>query len=450
MPAPTFLAKQPAGEGNRTLVSIPSVDVQHIYLTIRHYQTCVDNSARSDYVLTMATLVKDSRGRSRYYVCCYTAADGRRLKKSTKQTDRAKALEVCLALERAEGMAARGTLTETRARELIGEVLERTSGDTLPFYTAEGWLRDWLRGKEISKSEGTHVKYAHTVERFIEHLGSRAKINVSAVSPKDIATFRDAEIANGKNPNTVRYLIKHLRIPFNAARRQGLPIHNPAESVELPAAAKTDDGAETSRDPFSLQQIKALLDAAVAKDHGKPSFKTGEEWRGAILCAYYIGARLQDVANLTWDAVDLPGKLITYRARKTGKRVAVPIHPELESYLLELPARDSGKAFVFPTLAGQRTGGRSGLSMTFSRIMARAHIASAVLHAKKPGGKGRTVRTLTFHSFRHSFNSALANAGVVQEVRQKLAGHESPEMNKRYTHHELEPLRAAIASIPSL
>jgi len=53
-----------------------------------------------------------------------------------KQTDRAKALEVCLALERAEGMAARGTLTETRARELIGEVLERTSGDTLPFYTA--------------------------------------------------------------------------------------------------------------------------------------------------------------------------------------------------------------------------------------------------------------------------------------------------------------------------
>jgi len=94
-------------------------------------------------------------------------------------------------------------------------------------------------------------------------------------------------------------LIKHLRIPFNAARRQGLLIHNPAESVELPAAAKTDDGAETSRDPFSLQQIKALLDAAVRKEHGKPTFKAGEEWRGAILCAYYIGARLQDVLNLT-------------------------------------------------------------------------------------------------------------------------------------------------------
>ena len=48
-------------------------------------------------------------------------------------------------------------ITEARARELIGEVLERTSGDTLPFYTAEAWLRDWVRGKQISKSEGTHA-----------------------------------------------------------------------------------------------------------------------------------------------------------------------------------------------------------------------------------------------------------------------------------------------------
>src|SRR6266699_3738529 len=150
----------------------------------------------------MATLTKDSRERSPYWFCCYTAADGRRLKKSTKQRERGKALEVCLALERAEGMAAHGTLTETRARELIGEVLERTSGDSLPFYTAEGWLRDWLRGKQISKSEGTHVKYSHTVENFLEHLGSRAKINIAAIRAKDIATFRDSEIASGKNPNT--------------------------------------------------------------------------------------------------------------------------------------------------------------------------------------------------------------------------------------------------------
>jgi integrase len=398
----------------------------------------------------MATLTKDSHERSPYWICCYTAADGRRLKKSTKQTDRTKALEVCLALERAEGMAAQGTLTETRARELIGEVLERTSGDSLPFYTTEGWLRDWLRGKEVSKSKNTHLKYSHTIESFIKGVGGRARLNIAAITPKDIESFRDAQIASGKHPNTVRYLVKQLRIPFNAARRQGIITHNPAESVELPGKAKNEDGAEATRDVFAPKQVRALMNAAVIRERGKPVFDAGEEWRGAILYAYFTGARLQDVANVTWSAIELPAKTITYRAKKTGKLVTIPIHPELENYLLELAAPDSGKAFVFPKLAGRGTGGRSGLSMTFSRIMARAHVAGEVMHKPKKGGRGRTVRTLTFHSLRHSFNSAMANAGVSQEVRMKLTGHVSAEMNKGYTHHELEPLRAAVRAIPSI
>jgi integrase len=398
----------------------------------------------------MATLTKDSHERSPYWICCYTAADGRRLKKSTKQTDRTKALEVCLALERAEGMAAQGTLTETRARELIGEVLERTSGDSLPFYTTEGWLRDWLRGKEVSKSKNTHLKYSHTIESFIKGVGGRARLNIAAITPKDIESFRDAQIVSGKHPNTVRYLVKQLRIPFNAARRQGIITHNPAESVELPGKAKNEDGAEATRDVFAPKQVKALMNAAVIRERGKPVFDAGEEWRGAILYAYFTGARLQDVANVTWSAIDLPAKTITYRAKKTGKLVTIPIHPELENYLLELAAPDSGKAFVFPKLAGRGTGGRSGLSMTFSRIMARAHVAGEVMHKPKKGGRGRTVRTLTFHSLRHSFNSAMANAGVSQEIRMKLTGHVSAEMNKGYTHHELEPLRAAVRAIPSI
>jgi integrase len=398
----------------------------------------------------MATLTKDSHERSPYWICCYTAADGRRLKKSTKQTDRTKALEVCLALERAEGMAAQGTLTETRARELIGEVLERTSGDSLPFYTTEGWLRDWLRGKEVSKSKNTHLKYSHTIESFIKGVGGRARLNIAAITPKDIESFRDAQIVSGKHPNTVRYLVKQLRIPFNAARRQGIITHNPAESVELPGKAKNEDGAEAIRDVFAPKQVRALMNAAVIRERGKPVFDAGEEWRGAILYAYFTGARLQDVANVTWSAIDLPAKTITYRAKKTGKLVTIPIHPELENYLLELAAPDSGKAFVFPKLAGRGTGGRSGLSMTFSRIMARAHVAGEVMHKPKKGGRGRTVRTLTFHSLRHSFNSAMANAGVSQEIRMKLTGHVSAEMNKGYTHHELEPLRAAVRAIPSI
>jgi integrase len=398
----------------------------------------------------MPVLVKDTRGRSPFWICCYTSADGRRLKKSTKQTEKKKAVEVCLALDRAESMARQKTLTEARARDLIGEVLERTSGESLSLYTAEAWLREWLRGKEVSRSASTHVKYSHTIESFIVHLGARAKINIAVIIPKDIASFRDAQIASGKHPNTVRYLVKQLRIPFNAARRQGIIAHNPAEAVELPGKAKTEDGSEATREAFTPGQVEALIRAATGCERGKPVFDNDDEWRGVILFGYFTGARLLDVVNLTWNAIDLSTKLVTYRAKKTGKLVTVPIHAELENYLLELEAPDTGKAFVFPKLATRGTGGRNGLSMTFSRVMARANIAGEVLRTGKKGGQGRTVRTLTFHSLRHSFNSSMANAGVSQEIRMKLSGHVSPEMNKGYTHHELQPLRAAIELIPAI
>ncbi len=86
--------------------------------------------------------------------------------------------------------------------------------------------------------------------------------------------------------------------------------------------------------------------------------------------------------------------------------------------------------------------------MQFKRIMERAGIRGRVL--REAAGAGRSQSSLSFHSLRHTFNAALANAGVSVEIRQKLTGHSSAEMNARYTHHELEPLRAAVGLIPSI
>jgi hypothetical protein len=44
----------------------------------------------------------------------------------------------------------------------------------------------------------------------------------------------------------------------------------------------------------------------------------------------------------------------------------------------------------------------------------------------------------------------MANAGISQEIRMKLTGHSSADINRGYTHHELEPLRKAVGVIPSL
>jgi hypothetical protein len=44
----------------------------------------------------------------------------------------------------------------------------------------------------------------------------------------------------------------------------------------------------------------------------------------------------------------------------------------------------------------------------------------------------------------------LANAGVSQEVRMRMTGHSTTEINAVYTHHEIGSLREAIELIPRL
>jgi hypothetical protein len=93
-----------------------------------------------------------------------------------------------------------------------------------------------------------------------------------------------------------------------------------------------------------------------------------------------------------------------------------------------------------------RIDGRSGLSNQFTALMAKAGIDQRQVQSSK----NRKFSRLSFHSLRHSFSSALANAGISADVRMKLTGHRTVAAHQRYTHVELKPLRQAIAALPTL
>ena len=76
----------------------------------------------------MGTLVKDARGRSKFWYYCYRDANGRRLKKSTKETDRRKARIIGEGFEESEYLAKRGNATEEQIRKVISETLARVTG----------------------------------------------------------------------------------------------------------------------------------------------------------------------------------------------------------------------------------------------------------------------------------------------------------------------------------
>ena len=51
--------------------------------------------------------------------------------------------------------------------------------------------------------------------------------------------------------------------------------------------------------------------------------------------------------------------------------------------------------------------------------------------------KDRQERNITFHSWRHFFNSLLRSKGVTDSKLQRLTGHKTLEMTDHYTHFDL-------------
>lgn len=377
----------------------------------------------------MGSLSRHTSGRSPFWWAIFTGADGRQCRRSTKTRDRSKAQSLCLKWEAAAKKAREGRFTEIQARKVLGDILEDIGEHRVDFVSTQKFLEDWALSVQATNAPKSAARYAHTVRVFIDHIGSKAKLPLEAVTPRMIEGLRDKEIAEGKSPVTANLLVKTIRIPFNKARRQGIITCNPADAVELLPAKSA------RRDRFTTEQIKSLLEVA------------DNEWRGLILVAATAGLRLGDAKSLTWANIDLPRQVLRYEQAKDRRKEPVEtiLVPELEEYLMALPIIDRNpKAPLFPTLSKIAVGGKTGLSLRFRKLMAKAAIHSEVTEVT---GKGRRFHLLGFHSFRGTLISTLANLGVSKEIRMALVGHKS-EVHKRYTRFDYETLQKAFNGFP--
>jgi integrase/recombinase XerD len=348
-------------------------------------------------------------------------------KKTTKKTAKTAALALAIEWERAAQLGRDKVLTEAISREVIGGILERTTGETLRQSTVREFCDEWMRGKTHSRQERTAERYQTSIDRFKEFLGSKVDRPIAAVTPHDCQKFYDTLTEKKLAPATVRVEMKTVGSVFNYARRLGLIATNPATAVELPERIK-----QVKRKTFTSAQVQMLVDAAEA------------EWKTAILLGYYAGLRLLDCVTLTWEAVDFVGDKLVVETHKTGETLEIPLHPTLKAHLSKIAGDSTGE--ICPTLAAARVGGRSGLSRKFLNLMETAGIGRDDVDT---AGKNKLAR-LSFHALRTSFNSTLHNKGVAQELRRKLTGHKSDSMNDKYTRTELQTLRKAVNKLPAL
>jgi integrase len=377
------------------------------------------------FILTcMASISK--REKSRFWTACYTDRDGRQLKRSTKTTDRNAAMQIAAEYERAEKQARQGLLITTQLRKVLSDVSEKVNGDSLQVDSVEVYFQKWLEGIAVRNAPATLERYRNSVKWFLEVLQGKAQKPIFAVVPQDVENFLKARLKSGLANKTVVLDLKAIKSAFQQAVNYGTIPINPVAAVRLP---KVDS---MERAVFTHDEVQQLIKAAPSLD-----------WQTLIILGYFTGARLSDCARMTWDNVLADEGAITYRQQKTGKVLKVPMHFNLLQHLHQ-KATFGTTGFLCPKLAAKISGGNHGLSEGFNRIVLKAGLDPMTVKGR---GKRKFSRR-TFHSLRHTFNSTMANAGVSDELRMLLTGHQSKDMNKIYTHLQMATLQKAVNAVP--
>jgi integrase len=145
-----------------------------------------------------------------------------------------------------------------------------------------------------------------------------------------------------------------------------------------------------------------------------------------IIAALDAGMRRGELLTQCYEHIDFNRRvlLVTHSKTAGGEAREIPLTARLAE-LLSSRHKPEGLVFTF-----------------------NGHQLHRIKTAWKAAIRRAGIRYFRFHDLRHTFNTRLMEAGVVQDVRMALMGHSSgEEVNSLYTHVELPVKREAIRKL---
>jgi integrase len=272
---------------------------------------------------------------------------------------------------------------------------------------------------------------------------------IEAVTASDDRQVLDPVTINGK------YLTP-LRQIFEWHRGVEPDLANPFEDINVPKPKRRDP--KKKRRDFTKDEITRLfsLPMFVGSEgpSGQPLYERGQvkidDWRVWVpLIAFFTGMRLNEACGLAVadirriDDVDLfhvRDEVEGQSLKSIAARRMVPIHDELiDLGFLRFVGRQraAGRTRLFEELEEDEVGYFStGPSQWLGRLIDR-------IEDDNPDDPG----TLTFHSTRHTVVTRLRVAGVPEDVRKEIVGHEQGEVHGGYGSFPLPLLKEAVNKI---
>lgn len=274
---------------------------------------------------------------------------------------------------------------------------------------------------EQGLSENTREAYLRDVRKFLDYLKDE-NIDVKDVNLEVIHRFSWTLVDIGISQRSIARQHSALRSFFKFLVLDGFIDSDPTELLESPKKSKH------LPEVLTLEEVDAIISTI---DLSQPF---GQRDRAIIEMLYSCGLRVSELCNLKLSDLFLDEGFIRV-VGKGDKQRLVPVSPraeqELKLWFIDRNAitpKDGEEDYVF--LSERRR-------QHLSRITVFHNIR---LYAEAAG----ITKTISPHTFRHTFATHLLEGGANLRAIQAMLGHESISTTEIYTHIDRSFLRRQI------
>ena len=273
---------------------------------------------------------------------------------------------------------------------------------------------------EKSLQPNTVDAYLSDVNKLVDFLGGDDKALEATL--EELRAFLASLVDVGINARSQARIISSLRSFYAFMKLDGFIENDPAELLRSPKIGMR------LPDVLTLQEIDDIINAI---DLSK---REGQRNRAILEVLYSCGLRVSEVCSLRLSDLYLDEGFIRVTGKGDKQRL-VPISDravaELEAYFVDrnmIPIKKGYEDFVFIS---------ERLKKPLSRIMVFHFIKELV-------GLVGIKKSVSPHTFRHSFATHLLEGGANLRVIQAMLGHESISTTEIYTHIDRVRLREEI------
>ena len=276
---------------------------------------------------------------------------------------------------------------------------------------------------ERSLSANTRDAYLSDVQKFVQYLDmERPDLLPLQVQQRDLEQFIHWVNQLGLEASSQARLISGLRAFYKFLLVEDLLDEDPTELLEGPRLRRK------MPEVLSVNEVQQML---AAIDLSEPQ---GPRNRAIVETLYACGLRASELVNLRLSNLYLTAGFIKVLGKNNKERL-VPIGSEavkyLEHYLEHIRALQDIKPGHENIVFLNRRGARMTRVMVFYII-------------KELAEKTGIRKSISPHTFRHSFATHLVEGGADLKAVQDMLGHESITTTEIYTHLDTEYLKETI------